>query len=182
VTPLDSTMALRATAHLNIATTHQRAPDHLFLELRLGGRIIHLATAIRALFRQGNRDLLIDASGNGTARPPAVFPARLTPRPLRTALESSPRMRSRLALAGSKRCFQFLAQPLVLLSQALNLFSQSLVLALRPVQVLLGNEFEGFRWRVGVCAWSHPPYGSGNRGFCPEESFTRSNSERLSGR
>jgi hypothetical protein len=155
MTPLHPAMALLAAAQGDIEATHDRAPDNFSLELRLGGLIAHGASAIGAAFGQGNRDLLIDARGKGTARLPAVIPARLAPWPLGTALESSPRMRSRLALARPQRCFQFLAQPLNFLSQALNLFSQLLVLALRPVQVLLGNEFDGFRWRVGLCAWSH---------------------------
>jgi len=94
----------------------------------------------------GNLDLFIDASRNEMARWPAVIPARLAPRPLGTALESAARMRSRLALVASQRGFQFLAQPLHCLSQALlfliqalHLFAQLLVLALRTVQVLLGN-------------------------------------------
>ena len=94
-----------------------------------------------------------EGRGRRACRP--VIPARLAPWPLGTALESSPRMRSRLALARSQGCFQLFAQTLNFLSQALNLFSQLLVLALRAVQVLLGNEFDGFRCRVGLCASSH---------------------------
>ena len=88
-------------------------------------------------------------------------------------------MRSRLPLARSQRSLQFLAQPLIFLPQALNLFAQLLVLALRRVQVLLGNKFDGFRRVVTfrLSGWSHPPYGSRNVIFCPEESFTRPYSE-----
>ena len=54
--PLDSTMALLATAQVNIETTHDPAPDNLFPELRLGGVIIRLATGRLVTMRPSSKE------------------------------------------------------------------------------------------------------------------------------
>jgi hypothetical protein len=63
-----------------------------------------------------------------------------------------------LTLAGTQRCFQFPAQTLGLLLEAVDLFAQPLVFLLCSIQLSFGNELDAF----GVCVprgpsrWFHP--------------------------
>jgi hypothetical protein len=59
-----------------------------------------------------------------------------------------------LTLAGTQRGFQFPAQTLGFLLQALDFFAQPVVFLLRSIQLSFGNELDAFR--VPVPGWFHP--------------------------
>src|SRR6516164_9192822 len=79
-------LAVAAAAHSNIETAHYGPSDNFFLILCFAAFRLHTAAAMWAALRQWNRDALIHARRDRTARPPAVATAGLTSRPLRITL------------------------------------------------------------------------------------------------
>ena len=165
MTPLNAPVAIAAVAYRDIETAHDGTPDNLFLILCFAAFRLHPAAAMRAVFRQWNGDPFIYARRDRTACPPAVAAPRFSARPLRIGFGVASRMRRGLALTGAQSGFQFSAQPLRLLFQALDLFllpftllPQPLVLLLRPIQLPLGNKLDAIG--LLVCGspgdWFHP--------------------------
>ena len=115
-------LAVPTAAHVDIETTHDGPSNNLFLILRFAAFLFHAAAAMRAALRQGNRDPFIHARRNGAARLPAVAAARFAAWTLRIGFGIAPRVRRGLALAGAQRGFQFAAQTLSFLLQALVFF------------------------------------------------------------
>ena len=115
-------LAIAAATHSDIETAHDGPPDNLFLILGFAAFRLHAAAAMRAALRQGNRDSFIHARRDGTARLPAIAAARFAAWALRVGFWVAARMRCGLTLAGTQRRFQFPAQPLRFLFQALVLF------------------------------------------------------------
>ena len=155
---LHAPLAVAAAAYGDIETAHDGPPDNLFLILGFAAFRLHAAAAMRAALRQWNRDPFIHARRNGAARLPTVAAARFAAWPLRVGFWVAPRMRGGLTLAGTQRCFQFPAQPLSFLFQALVLFSQPVNFLLRPVQFSFRNKLDALRLLVsaGRPDWFHP--------------------------
>src|ERR1041384_7367560 len=118
---LHAPVAIAAVSHSNIETAHEGPPDDLFLILGFAAFRVHAAATMWAALRQGDRDSFIHARWGGTARLPAVAPAGFAAGAPRIRFWLAPRMRGSLTLTGTQRRFQFPAQPLRFLFQALVL-------------------------------------------------------------
>src|SRR5262245_3838650 len=111
--------ALAAAANRNIKTAHHGSPDNLLLVLGFAAFRLHAAATMRAALRQWHGDTFIHPPRSGAAGLPAVAPAWFAPRALRVGFGCTARMRRGLTFAGAQRGFQFPAQTLGLLLQAL---------------------------------------------------------------
>src|SRR5260370_40549347 len=113
---------------------------------------------MRTVRRQWNRDPFISARRDGAACLPAVAATWFTARPLRVNFGVAAGMRCGLPLAGAQCCFQFPAQTLGFLFQALDLFAQPLVFLLCSIQLSFRNKLDALRLLVcgGPAHWAHP--------------------------
>src|SRR5947208_16220896 len=143
---LDSAATPAAAAHRDIKAARHRAPYDLFLILRCAALQLHAASATRAALRQRDVDPFIEARRNGAAGSSAVGATGFPAWGLGVRFQFPARMRRGLSLAGPQRCFQFLAEPLDLLPQAVAFLLQaltfplpSLVLLLQPFDLPLGS-------------------------------------------
>jgi hypothetical protein len=99
-------VALAATTHDDIETTHYRSPDNLFLILCFATFPFHATAAMWAALWQWNRDSFIHSRWDGAAGLSAIALARLTARRLWVGFRVTPRMRRGLTFAGAQRGFQ----------------------------------------------------------------------------
>ena len=145
---LNPPLTLVAPAHSDIETSHYGSPDNLFLILCFAAFRFHAATAMRAALWQWNRDSFIHARRDGTARLPAIAAARFAAWPLWVGFWCAARMGCGLALAGAQRGFQFPAQTLRFLFQALVVFAQPVIFLLHTVQFAFRNKLDPLRLPV----------------------------------
>src|SRR5207249_3467623 len=108
----------------------------------------YAASATRAALRQRDVDPFIEARRNGAAGASAVGATGFPAWGLGVRFQFPARMRRGLSLAGPQRCFQFLAEPLDLLPQAVAFLLQALTFPLQaltfplPSLVLLLQPFD----------------------------------------
>jgi hypothetical protein len=145
---LDSATAPAAAAHGDIKAAHHGAPYDLFLVLRCGVLDLYAASATRAARGQRDVERFIDARRDGAAGASAVSAAGFPAWELGVRFQFPARMWCRLSLARPQRCFQFLAEPLDLLLQAVAFLLQALTFPLQaltfplPSLVLLLQPFD----------------------------------------
>src|SRR5579863_3621035 len=155
---LYAALAIAATTHGDIETTHDGPSHNLFLILRFAAFRLHAAAAMRTVIRQGNLDAFIHARRDGAACLSAIAAARFTAGSLRVGFRPAPRMGRGLTLGSTQSCFQLPAQAFRFLFPAFNLFAQPVVFLLRSIQLSFGNELDVFRVRVSrrPSGWFHP--------------------------
>jgi len=80
---LYAALAIAATTHGDIETTHHGPSDNLFLILRFAAFRLYAAAAMRTVIRQGDLDAFIHARRDGAACLSAIVAARFTAGSLR---------------------------------------------------------------------------------------------------
>src|SRR5713226_6816329 len=126
--PLHPALTHPAATHRNVKPAHHGPPHNLFLILRFAAFRFHTAAAVRAVLRQWDGNLFVDARWDRAARPPAITAARLAAWPLRVGFWFSAGMRRRLTFAGPQSCVEFPAQTLTFLLQPVTLLLEPVVL------------------------------------------------------
>jgi hypothetical protein len=93
-------------ADLYIEAPDNRAPNEVFLKLRMRTVVNNPPAAVRTLLRQPGRNLFIHTTGNRSKRSLPIIAAALAAGPLRIRLGFAFRKRRRLPLERTQRFFK----------------------------------------------------------------------------